>query len=954
MLARGLAVLRYMGAVFLLGLLPVVFFSLFMEKTFREEFLVERREGEQFLRKYVQIRMEMKTSIRQINGIVGGYFYSAVGNPDGLQRVIGMMADLKQRFPGVFEFALFDKDNRLVPEHSDLPEFHDRLASAAQDFQAMRCGDPKPFLSKRTWYQPLFGTLFLPRPKEYGGHLNFQVRQERHRSHFFTPWIGANSPWIMVWISLPENTEELSLNMLLNFIPERDSGVVSGLVDLSRPFSEAQGAFEEAGKGLTAAMLELGSEMDRVVAVDGFLWANLFSGSRTRLVVCFPDKGERNYQGKMRLLVRWGGGGVGVLFLLALFLFRRIENWTLQSKLVLLFLYSAAMPISLLALAAHSLCLDRGRMLEKRLFSEQFEILQVALRKALERVSLLEEMAHRSLGRKIAPDVTGEALSEEFNRRISPKFPPDSICFIDERGKTVVKVGSGYRSLVEKTLPLVGPMIGNRIIEVNGRDPSPGDIAREQMVLATLEMMGIEPRELVGFFDPPDTFQSVQIGATKSGVMGHRVFEQGGILRFVGVGIWGNEAMQATLGSAFLHFQDRISRMIVASPSYPHERWRECPFSSLLVARSIQISNTGLVIREKLSHPEGNWLLTGIPGNQMFPWPVLALASDQPIRAEIRLIIRDLVAIALLVLGMALVGGVLSSRHFLKPIRELSVGLAGVKARNFTTRVPIRGEDEFSELVGAFNRMVEGMADLEVGRIVQETFFPQGPLFHAGWGIAGISMSAGRVGGDYFDYFLLPDGRMLIMIGDVSGHGVAAALVVAMAKALTTFPGNPQEPGKLLEILNQGLVKTLQRRRLMSCLIGVFDPESGTLTLANGGHNYPYRISGKACTHLDVKGRLLGIKTGISFPQVEVKLGEGDWMCFYTDGLIEALASDGTQIGYEQAASALPELRCDSAPETAASVWRWFRRLTGESALDDDVTIMVLQPGCKSEDVPPL
>ncbi|HEX6945451.1 MAG TPA: HAMP domain-containing protein, partial [Casimicrobiaceae bacterium] len=158
--------------------------------------------------------------------------------------------------------------------------------------------------------------------------------------------------------------------------------------------------------------------------------------------------------------------------------------------------------------------------------------------------------------------------------------------------------------------------------------------------------------------------------------------------------------------------------------------------------------------------------------------------------------VRNL-SLGLLVIGLAFIGIVPISHRMTQHLSTLTSGVRQLSGGNFSTRVPVRSTDEFGTLARAFNQMAEDLErhqalvveqerlrrELELSRLIQTEMLPRGPLRSGAAEIAGVSIPAREVGGDFFNYFVLPDGRLALLVGDVSGKGVSAALLMANVQA---------------------------------------------------------------------------------------------------------------------------------------------------------------------------
>jgi serine phosphatase RsbU (regulator of sigma subunit)/HAMP domain-containing protein len=310
--------------------------------------------------------------------------------------------------------------------------------------------------------------------------------------------------------------------------------------------------------------------------------------------------------------------------------------------------------------------------------------------------------------------------------------------------------------------------------------------------------------------------------------------------------------------------------------------------------------------------------------------------------------VRGSTQLILLLLGLG--GGIalVISRVLLLPVRHLADGLEALRRQDFRQRIPVLGQDEWGRLSIAFNDLMENLGDLEVARVVQDTLFPQEPLSGEGWEVHGASYAATRVGGDYFDYIPRPDGRWIIVIGDVAGHGIPAALIVGMAKALVFHPANPAPPHEMLALLNHCLLTVLKIKRKMSCFLGLFDPRTGELLAASAGHCYPVVVDTgvdhpRRAQEWKIRGFPLGTKPGQPYEAYSRVLRPTEVVVLYTDGLTDALDVPGGQAGYERLVAALPSLVAATPRHTEQAIVAWQKGLTPPGPRPDDITLLILQ-----------
>ncbi len=339
------------------------------------------------------------------------------------------------------------------------------------------------------------------------------------------------------------------------------------------------------------------------------------------------------------------------------------------------------------------------------------------------------------------------------------------------------------------------------------------------------------------------------------------------------------------------------------------------------------------------------FLITGIKPKELATHYLCAMESERKILLEVNLLEKRLWALSIISGIISLFLGYLLSMRFLTPIGHLSQAVEAINQRHFEHRLPPGEQDELGELAATFNHVMEGLSELEVARIVQESLLPSGEIKTGDYRIFGKTVTSTELGGDYFELETFPDGRILILIGDVTGHGVPAALVMAMAKALVatrTFEGN-NAPESILDLMHKVIFKTLKRKRLMTCFAGLLDPAKHIFYFSNAGHNFPYYISpGKPPVYLEVIAGPLGSKRVINFGAASIPFLPGDKILFYTDGLVEQKDQGGDMIGYAKMISNVAPMLSDDPCESYEKIFAWYQAVLGKQHQEDDLTIVLL------------
>ena len=180
--------------------------------------------------------------------------------------------------------------------------------------------------------------------------------------------------------------------------------------------------------------------------------------------------------------------------------------------------------------------------------------------------------------------------------------------------------------------------------------------------------------------------------------------------------------------------------------------------------------------------------------------------------------------------------------------------------------------------------------DLRVARSIQQASLPKDVPTLEGWQIAPYYQPAREVGGDFYDFFELEDGRMGLAVGDATGKGVPAALAVTASCSMLRAVAQDSDysPGEVLARVNETLVARIPPNMFVTCFYAILDPNSYTLSYANAGHDLPYLQHGGVAEELRARGMPLGLMPGMVYEEKEKVFQEGDSALLYTDGLVEA------------------------------------------------------------------
>jgi serine phosphatase RsbU (regulator of sigma subunit) len=199
--------------------------------------------------------------------------------------------------------------------------------------------------------------------------------------------------------------------------------------------------------------------------------------------------------------------------------------------------------------------------------------------------------------------------------------------------------------------------------------------------------------------------------------------------------------------------------------------------------------------------------------------------------------------------------------------------------------------------------------ELRVARLIQQTLLPKSVPRHPGYDVAAYYRPAREVGGDFYDFLELEDGRLGLVVGDATGHGVPAALMMANTQSVlrAVAQRGGSEPGRILAEVNEVLRAYIPPSMFVTCFYAILDPRSGTLRYANAGHDLPYLWHGCDCEELRARGMPLGLMPQMSYEEKEMVLDTGEGVLFYSDGLVEAHNPEGEMFGFPRLRALIAE-----------------------------------------------
>ena len=340
------------------------------------------------------------------------------------------------------------------------------------------------------------------------------------------------------------------------------------------------------------------------------------------------------------------------------------------------------------------------------------------------------------------------------------------------------------------------------------------------------------------------------------------------------------------------------------------------------------------------------------------------IASGQQITDETARLVTIFAALFVILLVAVFFISVTLARYITKPLETLKSGTRAIGKGDLDYRVTIRSGDEFEELANSFNTMAADLKtnienlklttaqkerytkELEIARTIQASFLPEEMPEVKGFEIAATAIPALEVGGDFYDFIPVSRHRWALIIADVSGKGVSAALFMALSRTLlrACVEGKTDTTAALREA-NRFICRDAQSSMFVTVFSAILDPERQTLACVNAGHNPPLVVRGDSgdAAFLRQDGIAMGVIPEMVINEEVVTLKPGDLVVLYTDGVTEAFNDDLEEFGEERFKEIARTCRFLPAGEVIRRILSGIHEFTGKTPQSDDITLVVLR-----------
>jgi serine phosphatase RsbU (regulator of sigma subunit)/predicted ester cyclase len=235
--------------------------------------------------------------------------------------------------------------------------------------------------------------------------------------------------------------------------------------------------------------------------------------------------------------------------------------------------------------------------------------------------------------------------------------------------------------------------------------------------------------------------------------------------------------------------------------------------------------------------------------------------------------------------------------------------------------------------------------EMRVARSIQQGSLPEGVPTLGGWQIDPYYQPAREVGGDFYEFYQLGDGRVGFAVGDGTGKGVPAAILMTGTSAYLggVAAASDSSPGEALALANEALYARIPSNMFVTCFYAILDPKSARLTYANAGHDLPYLHRNGEAEELRARGMPLGLMPAMSYEEREVSLAEGNCVLFYSDGLIEAHNAKGEMFGFPRLRALVAEHGAEERSLGTILLEELYTFVGDGWEQEDDITLLTLR-----------
>ncbi len=336
-------------------------------------------------------------------------------------------------------------------------------------------------------------------------------------------------------------------------------------------------------------------------------------------------------------------------------------------------------------------------------------------------------------------------------------------------------------------------------------------------------------------------------------------------------------------------------------------------------------------------------------------WVIMSTGYEKDVFASREQLKKTLFQIVVVVLVIGIFTIYLTIRQMFKPVQRLTESTKEVARGNWNISIDYHSNDEIGTLAQSFNQMVQSLREnasiwheFQVARDMQYQMLPKRYPDIEGIELSAKSIPAKEVGGDFYDFLTLKDDCLGLVVGDVSGHGVSAAMIMTAAMGAVRFASEEKDStNEVLTMVNTRLNKDIQNHMFVALFYAIFDPKTQKLFYTNAGQTMPFLLRDDKISFLpqaEEGDRFpLGIVPSTTYEQMSIQLKTGDMLVFYTDGIVDAMNGTYENYGFDRFANSIRECAAVESESMVTQLIKKMEMYRGKTNHHDDVTLVILK-----------
>lgn len=970
---RGLTAI---GLAFCFFLLPMWLINLSLTRSANLHYKAEKELLFQEMNDRLNFLAKNTSDSHYYHKLLSYYFNHATNTERPVEEFAKAMALLRDKFPGQLRFIIWDSEGKLVEPLSDEKGYRYIVNNLFFFFQEIseHCrtnfpGTPEilPIVEKRTGlFRTILGRFLVTSHLRFpflAGDLGRCIITETH-DRFPLIWFNANSQLtVFAAIKTSISGDNPGITHAIRTLNSSSSIIQTGFIDM-RNLENIPGKFSENEK--KHLLLELGKFENAAMPefdTGGFLLnfkiltpqIRGFNFVRKRAM----HTGDPDEEVK-KLLARTSAAAM-VLAWIGLCFSLRLKNLTLSIRLrtIILFVYANGLPLLILATIGSEFLQHKEASLTQEIHRQNERILQEidnGYSQHRDRIGKQTRQLLTDISRRATDHPPDRSCLNELEQ-IARQLDADEITIFGRGGETIVSYKKNRR-ITSQTFVRVFATTTLSFANQGERDFFTDDkeFAKSSVAATSETMLKDNASILKNLTATLENADHYTFGTEEklcfARLLGNRKERKFNSVLTV---FWMKEDTQAAYTRQIMSKLNDSSKSISFASLATHNGYLspgKNGSSGQLRPWLQKAFNLQSVRENRLEINNHRYILTAIAGKQLANMALSAITPADRIAAEIAGARAKIMAMGFISLLIS-AGVVLTlAKQFITPVKQLTEAVRQMGKHNFGFRTAITSNDEFGDLGRVFNDTMAEMAELELGRVVQEELLPGNEHSVGKLQIFARTSTMTKLGGDYYDFFDLDNQQTGVFMGDVAGHGIPAALIMAMAKAtVLTCKNQRHDPSALLSSLHQMLyrLKSDGFKRMMTCQYLVINSLSGAVSFCNAGHCYPVTVgpNGSSSIFTEIDSPPVGIAKRARYTNQPLQLNPGETMILYSDGMLEATNAGGEIYGSPR----FLQLVRDCWDKDLKTYYQKLFQANADWSVsaEDDITIVLIRMNQESE-----